>query len=91
MPKQSTIRKPEAKVRFSNGRPSCFWPPSSLDRFVMNKIFFMTGLGSPFEIWTQMSGFQMVRISNGRYWHKIEFDKTGQSGIRMPTVFRCSL
>jgi hypothetical protein len=33
-----------------------------------------------------MSGFQMVRISNGRYWHKIEFDKTGQSGIQMPTV-----
>jgi hypothetical protein len=33
-----------------------------------------------------MSGFQMVQISNGRYWHKIEFDLTGQSGIRMGTV-----
>jgi hypothetical protein len=28
----------------------------------------------------------MVRISNGRYWHKIESDLTGHSGIRMPTV-----
>jgi hypothetical protein len=33
----------------------------------------------------------MVRISNGRDWHKIESEYQRRFGIRMPTVFKSSL
>jgi hypothetical protein len=77
-------------------RPFCFYHSksgpdiflTSLDRFGMNKILFMALINKTVYASnrTRMSGFQMVRISNGRYWHKIQSDKTGQSGIRMGTV-----
>jgi hypothetical protein len=35
-----------------------------------------------------MSGFQMVRISNGRDWHKIQSEYRQRFGIRMPTVYK---
>ena len=37
-----------------------------------------------------MSGFRSVRYSNGRDWHKIEFENRPRFGIRMLTVYMYS-
>ncbi len=72
-------------VRFSNG--------PKLDRFGMNKIFFMTIICKTVYASnrTQMSGFRSVRYSNGRDWHKIEFEYRPRFGIRMLTVYKSLL
>jgi hypothetical protein len=72
---------------------------SSLDRCEIKNILFITlfflkwsrlatGLFCPVFEW---SSFRMVQLSNGRDWHKIELDKTGQSGFWMLTVVQNSI
>ena len=77
-------------------RPFCFYHSksgpdtflTSLDRFGMSKILFMALINKTVYASnrTQMSGFQMVRISNGRDRHKIQSENRPRFGIRMLTV-----
>jgi hypothetical protein len=73
---------------------STIWKPDrtfSLDRFGMNKIFLwlfffikqsrLVTIRNP----DFFSGFRMVGISNGRDWHKNEFESRTVSGFRMYT------
>ncbi len=82
-------------------RPFCFYhlkagPDfflTSLDRFGINKIFFMTlffikrsklvTIRNP----DMTSGFRMIRLSNGRDWHKVQSESQTVSGFRMGTVY----
>ncbi len=61
---------------------------ASLDRFGIKNILFMPLINKTVYASnrTRMSGFQMVRISNGRDRHKIQSENRPRFGIRMPTV-----
>jgi hypothetical protein len=85
-----TIRKPDFFVWFLNGRPSFYHSkagpdifPAKLDRFGMNKIFLLTLF---FIKRSRLVLGLFFWLSNGRDWHKNEFENRTVSGFRMGTV-----